>query len=176
MRIGRFFRKVKTFDTVPSGYSRLPEVTLNATAPTTATVGMQGDIIYDTNNNKWTMIAKVGSNYIWSPEGFPAVNTEYASHVEAGAIVYKYRYSVANVGTTGTLTVNHGIANISAFKPIGSDCYVGSAYNSIRKGFYTASNSYISFVVSTTQIITSFASPTFNSTAVSTEFYYTKTA
>lgn len=94
MKIGRFFRKVKTFDTVPSGYSRLPEVTLNATAPTTATVGMQGDIIYDTDNNKWTMIAKVGSDYLWSPEGFPADNTEYPSHVEAGTIVWKYRWTL----------------------------------------------------------------------------------
>lgn len=63
-------------------------------APDTSTTGFLGEVVYDVSSNKWTCIKIDGSTYYWAPEGFPDVNTEYASHVEAGTIVWKYRWTL----------------------------------------------------------------------------------
>ena len=55
------------------------------TAPTTATVGYLGQVVFDTNGITWTLvdlpntIYNSTANYIWSPDGIPADGVEYAT-------------------------------------------------------------------------------------------------
>jgi hypothetical protein len=57
------------------------------------TAGYQGQVIYDTSGNEWKMIWTNGTVYYWTPNGFPAINTEYPAYVEAGTIVFKFQFS-----------------------------------------------------------------------------------
>lgn len=78
------------------------------TAPTTSTPGYLGQVVFDTNGNRWELKYIDGTTYYWSPEYFPAVNTEYFSHYDnaLSKIVYKYRQSANSVATGATTTVN----------------------------------------------------------------------
>lgn len=68
--------------------------------PTTSTAGFLGEVVYDASSNKWTCIKIDGSTYYWSPEGFPAVNTEYPAYIEGGVLVWKKVFSgISGAGT-----------------------------------------------------------------------------
>jgi len=71
---------------------------INQPTPTTSTVGYLGQVIFDTDGNEWTYIGLDGTKHAWSPNNFPAVNTEYYNSYDAGLgkFIMKYEYS----GTT----------------------------------------------------------------------------
>jgi hypothetical protein len=78
------------------------------TAPTTATVGYLGQVIFDVNGNEWKCIKISGSTYYWVlPENiFPADNTEYLAYFDGVVPVYKYKH----VGTIAASTTKIGTA------------------------------------------------------------------
>lgn len=117
MSYGIIRRKIKTVvDAVIAGFSRIPVVTEGVSAPTTSTVGNVGDVIFDTAGNRWTLV-KIdnGVYYRWSPDGFPAMNTEYVSHISGGLIVFKKIITGTTSAAGGSVQVAHGIPGTITF-------------------------------------------------------------
>jgi len=145
------------------------------TAPTTATVGQLGDVVFDTDGNRWELIGIIGGLHYWALpiDCFPAGNTEYVLCIEDGVVLYKYKL-VNNAGSTAgiTKTITHGlsVANIikNDLKKISGVCLSGNTY--------TSATYYVWTRFGTTAFeITTGSSGSFPLAQFESVLYYTKT-
>lgn len=66
------------------------------------TAGYDLQVVKDANGTKWEMKYTTAGCYYWSPDGFPANETEYFSHYDpsVGKLVYKARISATIPNST----------------------------------------------------------------------------
>jgi len=69
------------------------------------TVGFRNQAISDTNNANWTMKYDTDGCYYWSPDGFPAVNTEYFDYYcsRVGKVYKIYQEGTTPASTAATI-------------------------------------------------------------------------
>jgi len=125
----------------------------NQPIPTTSTVGYRGQVIFDTDGNKWECINipmntwNNTDSYIWATQSYLTTPTAkyYCSGLE------KLIYGIAINGTTGSsaiTSVAHGITNFMSHLGQLSGGFLVNGLYYINFPYYSTTTSYCSFFTS----------------------------
>jgi len=154
---------------------RTPNITTGVTAPTTATAGQLGDVRFDTDGNQWNLKYINGNTYYWSPDDFPADNTEYFHFYNKsyGGIIYKKRMSGISIGGALTTNIAHGIIGFGKIHQLSAGIFEYSTGFFETIGGYVGASAFTNFACDASNLIIQSGTSFYNKPVVF-DLYYTK--